>query len=70
MDHLIWCRRRNVVFINKNGAFCFVNFAVLVDHKVKTEERESIDEYLDPARVLRELLNIKVTVIPIVIGTL
>ena len=47
-----------------------VDFAVPVDHRVKLIENEKKDKYLDLARELKNLWNTKVTVIPIVIGTL
>ena len=45
-----------------------VDFAVLADHKIKLKEREKKDKYLDLARELEKLWNMKVTIIPIVIG--
>ena len=45
-----------------------VDFAVPVDHRVKLKENEKKDKYLDLARELKKLWNMKVTVIPIVIG--
>ena len=47
-----------------------MDFAVLADHWVKLTEREKKDKYLDLARGLKKLWNMKVTFIPIVIGTL
>ena len=47
-----------------------MDFAVPVDHKVKLKESEKKDDYQDLARELKKLWNMKVTVIPIVIGTL
>ena len=47
-----------------------VDFAVSADYKVKLKESEKKDKYLDLARELKKLRNMKVTVIPIVIGTL
>ena len=41
-----------------------VDFAVSVDHRLKLKESEKKDKYLDHARELKKLLNIKVTVIP------
>ena len=41
-----------------------------LDHRVKFEESEKGNKYLDLARELRELWNMKVTVIPIIIGAL
>ena len=45
-------------------------FAVPADHRGKLKESEKRDKYLDLVRSLKKLWNIKVTVIPVVIGTL
>ena len=47
-----------------------MDFAVPADHRVKLKESKKRDKYLDLARELRKLWNIKVTVIPIVIDAL
>ena len=47
-----------------------MDFAVLADHKVKLKESEKKSKYLDLARELRKLLNMKVTVIPTVTNAL
>ena len=47
-----------------------VNFAVLADHRVKIEESKNRYQYLDLARELKKLWNMKVTVRPIVVVTL
>ena len=47
-----------------------MDFAVPIDHGVKLKESEKKDKYLDLARELKKLYNMKVTVIPIVIGAL
>ena len=39
------------------------------DHRVKLKDCEKKDKYLDLAKELRKLWNMKVTIIPIVIGT-
>ena len=46
-----------------------LDFAIPANHRVKRKESEKRDKYLDLARELKKLWNIKVTVIPIVIGT-
>ena len=38
------------------------------DHRIKLKECEKRDKYLDFARELKKLWNVKVTIIPIVIG--
>ena len=50
---LQWCRRV---------------FAVPADHRIKLKECEKRDMYLDLARELKKLRNMKVTIVPIVIG--
>ena len=45
-----------------------VDFAVPADHRIKLKEYEKRNKYLDLARELKKLWNMKVTIIPIVIG--
>ena len=45
-----------------------MDFAVPVNHRIKLKESEKKDKYLDLARGLKKLWNMKVTIIPIVIG--
>ena len=45
-----------------------MNFAVPVDYRIKLKESEKKDKYLDFARELKKLRNMKVTIIPIVTG--
>ena len=45
-----------------------VNFRVPTDHTIKPKECEKNDKYLDLAKELKKLWNIKVTIEPIVIG--
>ena len=43
---------------------------VQADHRIKLKECEKKDKYLDLARELKKLWNMKVTIITIVIGAL
>ena len=45
-----------------------VDFAVTADHRIKLKEREKRAKYLDLARESNMLWNMKVTIVPIVIG--
>ena len=47
-----------------------MDFAVLADHRVKLKESEKKDKYQDLAWESKKPWNMKVTVIPIVIGAL
>ena len=39
-----------------------------MDHRINLKESEEKDKYLDLARELKKLWNMKVTIVPIVIG--
>ena len=74
-DHLIPARRPDLIIIKKEKKkkkkkeICkIVDFAVPADHKIKLKECEKKDKYLDLARELKKLWNMKVTIEPIVIG--
>ena len=45
-----------------------MDFDVSADHRIKLKESEKKDKYFDFARELKKLWNMKVTIIPIVIG--
>ena len=47
-----------------------MGFAIQENHRVKIKESKKRDKYLDLARELRKLWNVKVTMIPIVIDAL
>ena len=52
----------------KKKIYKIVDFAVPADHRIKLKECEKRDKYLDLARELKKLWNMKVTIIPIVVG--
>ena len=67
--HLILVRRPGLIIINKKKKICkTVDFTVPADHRIKLKEYEKRDKYLDFDRELKKLWNMKVTIIPIVIG--
>ena len=47
-----------------------MDFVFLADHRVKLKECEKRDQYLDLDRELKKLWNMKVMIIPILIGAL
>ena len=68
-DHLISARRPDLIIINKKERICkIVDFAVPADHRIKLKESEKKDKYLDLARELKKLWNMKVSIVPIAIG--
>ena len=72
MDYLISARRPDLIIINNNNnkkRICkIVNFAAPADHRIKLKKCEKKDKYLDLARELKKLWNMKMTIIPIAIG--
>ena len=68
-DHLISARRPDLIIIHKKKRACkIVDFAVPADHRIKLKECEKKDKFLNLAREWKKLWNMKVTIIPIVIG--
>ena len=64
-------RPEEVVFNKKKTRTSYiVDFTVLLDNREKLKESEKRIKYLDLARELRKQQNMRVTVIPIVSGTL
>ena len=52
----------------KKRIYKIVDFAVPADHRIKLKECKKKDKYLDLARELKKLWNVKVSIVPIVIG--
>ena len=70
-DDLIPVRRPDLIIINKKERSCrIVDFAVPADHRVKLKEFKKRDKYVDLGRELKKLWNMKLTIIPFVIGAL
>ena len=71
MDHLISARRPGLIRINKKKKkkICkIVHYAVSANHRIKQKECEKKDKYLDIVGELKMLWNMRVTIVPIVIG--
>ena len=68
-DYLILARKPDLIIVNKKKKrICkIVDFAVPADHRIKLKECEKKDKYLDLARELKKLWNMKVSIVPIVI---
>ena len=54
--------------MNKKKSCRIVDFDVPADHRIKLKECEKKNKYLDLAKELKKLWNMKVTIILIVIG--
>ena len=70
-DHIIQARRPDMIVINKkDNAAQVIDFAVPHDSRVDSKEIEKIEKYQDLVRELKKLWDMKIVVIPIVIGAL
>ena len=68
-NHLISTRGPDLIIINKKKRICkIVDYTVPADHRINLKECEKKEKYLDLARELKKLWNMKVTIVPIVIG--
>ena len=64
-------RRRDLIIISKKERTCrIVDFAIPVDDRIKHKEYEKRYKCLNPAWKLKKPWNMKVSIIPIVIGAL
>ena len=69
-DQLITTRKPELIIINKKKRiFKVVIFAVLAGRRIILEECEKKDKYLDLAWDFKKLWSMKMTIIPIVIGS-
>ena len=69
-DHKIPARRPDLIIINKKTKICkIVDFAVPADHIINLKESEKKDKYLDLAREIKKLWNMKVTIVIGAFGT-
>ena len=70
-DHVIEARRPDMIVIDKETKFSkIIDFAIPYESRVNSKEVEKIEKYQDLAREIKKLWDMRVTVIPIVIGTL
>ena len=70
-DHLISARRPDLIIINNKKKRKSAKLSTLLfptDHRIKLFECEKRDKYLNLARELKNIWNMKVTIMPIVIG--
>ena len=68
MDHLFSAGRPDFKIFNKKEKWQNCVLAIIADHRVKLKESEKKAKYLDLAREVKKLWNMKVMVIPIVTG--
>ena len=68
-DYLVTAKRPHLIIINKNTnkKTCkIVDFTVPADQRMKLKENEKKNNYLEIARELKKIWNMKVAILPIV----
>ena len=69
-DHVIEARRPVLVVVDKKERSCkIIDFAVPGDSRIE-EEKDKIEKYQDLGRELQKICNVKVKIIPLVVGSL
>ena len=70
-DHVIEARRPNLVVVDKKERSCkIIDFAAPGDSKIEEKEKEKIEKYQYLGRDLQKIWNVKVKIIPLVVGSL
>ena len=70
-DHFITVRRLDMLVIDKDHHECqIIDFAIPYDTRVDDKEVEKIQKYLDVVKEVKKMWNMKVTVVPLVVGAL
>ena len=68
--HVIEARRPDLVLVDKKrGTFKIIDFAVPGDSRIEEKEKEKIEKYQDLRRELQKIWNVRVKVIPLVVGS-
>ena len=69
--HVIEAWRPDLVVVDKKEKSCKItDFAVPGDSKIEEKEKDKIEKYQDLGRELQKIWNVKVKIIPLVVGSL
>ena len=70
-DHVIEARRPDFVVVHKKERSCkIIDFAVPGYSMIEEKEKDKIEKYQELGRELQKIWNVKVKIIPLVIGSL
>ena len=70
-NHVIEARRPDLVVVDKKERGCkIIDFAVPGDIRIEGKEKDKIEKYQDLGRELQKIWNVKVKIIPLVVGSL
>ena len=69
-DHVIEAQRPDLVVVDKERSCKIIDFAVPGDNRIEEMEKNKIEKYQDFGRELQKIWNVKVKIIPLVVGSL
>ena len=70
-DYVIEAWRTNLVVVDEKERSCKItDFAVPGDSRIEEKEKDKIEKYQDLGRELQKIWNVKVKIIPLVVGSL
>ena len=70
-DHVIEAWRPDLVVVDKKERSCkIIDFAIPGDGRIEEKEKDKIEKYQDLGRELHKIWNVKVKIIPLVVGSL
>ena len=69
--HVIEARRPDLVVADKKDRSCkIIDFVFPGDSRIEEKEKDKIEKYQDLGRELQKIWNVKVNIIPLVVGSL
>ena len=70
-DHVIEARRPDLVVVDKKERSCkIIDFAVPGDSRIEEKDKDKIEKYQELGRELQKIWNVKVKIIPVLVGSL
>ena len=70
-DHVVEAWRPDLGVVHKKRIACkIIDFAVPGDSRIEEKEKEKIEKYQDLRRELQKISNVRVKIIPLVVGSL
>ena len=70
-DHVIEARRPDLVAVDKKEQSCkIIDFAAPGDSRIEEKEKDKIEKHQGLGRKLQKIWNVKVKIIPLVVGSL
>ena len=71
IDHVIEARRPDLVVVDKKERSCkIIDFAIPGDSRIEEKEKGKIEKYQDLGRELKGTWNVKMRIVPLVVGSL